>query len=115
MMMIKLAIDNVPYRTALREMLAGHVDLEVRCVDQPDMTDSGVVVLDAGHLTRLPLPLQRPERVVLIASKEPAQLTRAWEAGVNSVVYEKDPLSTAVLAIMSARLRCGKQRHDGGG
>jgi len=43
--------------------------------------------------------------VVLIAGKEADDMSSAWEAGVTSVVLRKDPLSTVVLAVMSAGLR----------
>jgi hypothetical protein len=70
-----------------------------------------VLVLDSEHLELLPSPLPDPERIVLIARNDPQSLTRAWEAGVNSVVFEKDSLNTAVLAILSTRLRITKPKR----
>ena len=70
---------------------------------------AGVLVLDAEQLDRLAVPLDNPERVVLITKNDPRALSRAWEAGVNSVVFDKDPLNTTVLAVMSARLRSQKK------
>jgi hypothetical protein len=69
------------------------------------------MVLDEQAFARLPLPLSNPERVVLIARKEPQApqfLAQAWEAGIVSVVSEEDPLSTVLLAIMAAALRVEK-------
>jgi hypothetical protein len=54
------------------------------------------------HLGLLRQPISNPERVVLIAGNDSGDLARAWEAGVNSVITDRDPLNTAVLAIMAA-------------
>ncbi len=108
---IQVAIANTPYAAALRELLTRNGNWEVVCVDTPDPARGGVLVVDPEHLDRLSAPLACPERVVLIARNEPRCLARAWEAGVNSVVFDKDPLNTAVLAIMAARLRIAKPQQ----
>jgi hypothetical protein len=107
-MLIQLAIDDPAYRAALKEQLAKQANWEISCVDHPDMALPGVVVIDRQHLDRLPSPLVGAERVVLITKRTPEELAKAWESGVASVVYENEPLGTAVLAIHSARLRCVK-------
>jgi hypothetical protein len=113
---IQIAIVDPQYRAALRDMLIRNGAWIVQCVDTPDPLTGGVLVVDAESLERLPLPIIHPERVVLITQNEPSHLARAWDAGLNSVVFDKDPLSTAVLAIMAARLRVSKtqaeQRRD---
>jgi len=108
---VQLAITDVPYANALREILVRNGAFEVVCVDRLDSVLDGVLVLDADHLDLLPVPLANPERVVLLARNDPALLTRAWEAGVNSVIFEKDPLNTVALAIMSARLRLPRSKR----
>ena len=105
---IQIAIADIPYRQALAQSLSQSVPCEVVCVDNPDMLSSGVLVLDSDHLERLLQPIQRPERVVLVSHDNPETLARAWDAGVNSVVYDRDPINTAVLAILAARLRSSK-------
>jgi hypothetical protein len=50
--------------------------------------------------------------VVLITRDDPGSLRNAWDAGVNSVVFDRDPLNTVVLAILSAFLRSAQ---PGGG
>lgn len=105
---IQVAIADSPYASALRDLLIRNGGWEVISVDNPDPEREGVMVLDPEHLERLTFPLQNPDRVVLIARNDPRCLARAWEAGVNSVIFDKDPLNTAVLAIMAARLRIGK-------
>lgn len=105
---IQVALADKPYATALRDLLVRSGAYQVVCVDSPDLEMQGVLVVDREHLEELPSPVSHPERMVLIARNEPGSLARAWEAGVTSVVYDKDPLATAVLAIMAARLRVSK-------
>ncbi len=105
---IQVAITDTPYAAALREFLERNGSWQVLCVDRPDPDRDGVMVLDSVHLGLLRQPISNPERVVLIAGNDSGDLARAWEAGVNSVITDKDPLNTAMLAIMAARLRAGK-------
>ncbi|MBI4877299.1 MAG: hypothetical protein HY822_21950 [Acidobacteria bacterium] len=102
---VQVAIGDASYGAALRELLAQDRSWEVVCVDRPDPARGGVMVLDMEHLDLLPRPVPAPERVVLVARNDPAELGRAWEAGVSSVLTDKDPLSMAVLAVLAARLR----------
>ncbi len=110
---IQVAIANAPYASALREMLMRNGSWDVQCVDVADPGREGVMVLDLEHLDRLPQPISCPERVVLIARNDPEEMARAWEAGVHSVLTDRDPLNTAVLAVLAARLRTGKASPSG--
>ena len=113
MEIVQLAISNPAYGSALRELLLRNATWKVLTVDIPDMRAEGVVVLDTVTLQRLPSQIAGPERVVLVTQNDPQHLTRAWEAGIVSVVFENDPISTALLAIMAAQLRVAKPaRHD---
>lgn len=105
---VQLTIHDAPYASALRELLERNGTLQVRCVEAPDPGRDGVIVVDSYALDRLPLPLSNPERVVLITRNDPQHLAQAWNAGIRSVVFSEDPLSTAVLAIMAAELRVPK-------
>lgn len=102
---VQVAITDTSYAAALRELLVRNGAFKVLLVDRPEPEREGVMVLDSDHLELLPSPVPDPERIVMIARNDPQCLTRAWEAGVTSVVFDKDPLNTAVLAVMSARLR----------
>lgn len=102
---IQLSLTDATKAQALLSLLARSTQYAVECTLQPDPEDAEVVVVDPETLHRLPLPLRNPERVVLIARAEPGNLKDAWEAGVNSVVSDEDPLNTVVLAILSACLR----------
>ncbi len=110
---IQVAITNTAYLDALRALLARDGEWRVLAVETPDPGREGVLVVDPEHLDRISRPIPRPERVVLIARNEPRYLKRAWEAGVNSVVFESDPLNTALLAIMAARLEAAKTGRAG--
>lgn len=105
---VQLTIGDAPYASALRDLLERNGTREVRCVEAPDPEREGVMVVDSDALNHLPLPLLNPERVVLITSNDPQHLAQAWNAGIRSVVFNEDPLSTAVLAIMAAELRVPK-------
>jgi hypothetical protein len=102
---VQLSIANTNYAKALEETLKRNGAWEVRCVELPDPRIDGVLVVDSEAFERLPSSLPNPERVVLITRNDPAHLSLAWEAGIVSVVFENDPINTAVLAILAARLR----------
>lgn len=105
MQRVQLAIDDAGYRAALAQALSEAGSWQVVSVPDPDPGADGVIVVDAGALDRVQGLLGKPERVVLITHKDAQHLARAWEAGVISVVFEDDPIGTAMLAIMSAALR----------
>ncbi len=109
---VQIAITDNSYATALRDLLVRSGAFKVLFVDCPDQDRAGVMVLDTEHLELLMSPLPNPERIVLIAPNDPQCLSKAWEAGVSSVIFDKDPLNTAVLAILSARLRISKSKRS---
>jgi hypothetical protein len=102
---VQLSIHDARYAAALREQLERGGSREVHSVEVPDPGHDGVIVVDAEGLESLPLPLANPERIVLITRNDPDHLSRAWNAGIRSVVFSEDALSTAVLAILAAELR----------
>jgi hypothetical protein len=102
---VQLAVGNAPYGATLCDLLAHTESCHVQAVDKPDPRQSGVVVVNEQTLDRMPKPIERPERVVLITPKEPERLARAWEAGIRCVVFDSDPPRTMALAVMGAALR----------
>ncbi len=102
---VQLTLSDASYRAALCELLERGGNYRVSVVDSPDPRAAGVIVVDAEALEGLPFPVVNPERVVLVTRNDPQHLSRAWNAGIRSVVFSADPLSTAVLAIMAAELR----------
>jgi hypothetical protein len=105
---IQVAITNSSYATALRDLLARNAGWRILSVEAPDPRMEGVIVVDTQALDRLPSLIENPQRVVLITPNEAPHLAKAWEAGIVSVVFEDDPMNTAILAIMAARLRATK-------
>ncbi len=110
MQSVQLSIADGQYAATVREALARSCAWHVEAVECPDPSRHDVMVLDEQAFARLPLPLSNPERVVLIAHKDPQapQLAQAWEAGIVSVVSEEDSINTVLLAIMAAALRVEK-------
>jgi len=108
---VQLSLADRIHAAELREALSRSCAWRVETVDRPDLKQSCVVVLDESAFERLPLPLFNPERVVLIARNDPELLAQAWEAGIVSVVFQADPTSTVLLAIMAAALRIDKFRE----
>ena len=111
MQKIQLALSDSTYSEALRRSLAkdwAFQDWQVELVSVPKPQKADVLVIDSAALERVRLPLPHPERVVLITRNEPEQLSRAWEAGIVSVVFERELISTTMLAILAARYRAGK-------
>ncbi len=112
---IQLAVANADYAAALKELLLRDGTWEVVCLETPDAARPGVIALDAPALERMQSPPPDPERIVLITPNDPQHLSRAWEAGIASVVFDHEPAATAMLAIMSARLRLPKGKVAAGG
>ena len=65
-------------------------------------------MVDVACFNGLERRLQHPGRVVLVANRNAESLSRAWEAGLSSVVFEDDPVQTTLLAVMAAELRLQK-------
>jgi len=114
MQTVQLSIADGRFEAAVREALARSCAWHIESVGIPDQTQDSVLVLDEAAFARLALPVANPERVVLITRKDPQKLADAWEAGIVSVVSNKDPLSTVLLAIMAAALRVAKSSNLGG-
>jgi hypothetical protein len=108
MQSVQLSIADGAYAVAVREAVAHNCAWHVESVECPDPSRHCVLVLDETAFARLTLPLENPERVVLITRKDPQLLAQAWEAGIVSVVSAEDPLNTVLLAIMAAALRVAK-------
>ncbi len=114
---IQIALSDAAKADALRVLLARSTHVPVYCAECPDYEDACVVVVDAERFEVEQKPLAHPDRIVLITRNEPQNLKKAWEAGVNSVLSEQDPLNTVVLAVLAACLRSGtaRQKPDSGG
>lgn len=112
---VQLTIRDARYAVALQELLERSGALRVRRVEAPDPLQGGVIVVDSEGLDCLPSAVIDPDRVVLITRNDPQHLARAWNAGIRSVVFSEDPLSTAVLAILAVELRAAKPEAQAAG
>lgn len=110
---VQLEIADAAFVAALRDALCHSGPWHVEAVEVPDLTRPGVVVVDEASFERLPLPLAHPERLVLISHPNPDLLSRAWDAGIVSVVSPDDSLPTVLLAIMATALRAAKPQDAG--
>jgi hypothetical protein len=108
MQTVQLSIADGVYAGAVREALSRTCAWHVKSVERPDPTSNDVMVLDQMALESLPLPLNNPERIVLVTGKDSQVMSEAWEAGIVSVVSHEDPIDTVLLAIMAAGLRVDK-------
>ena len=107
---IQLSMSDPARCEALRTLLARSTHVPVSSVESPDFEHACVIVMDADRFSQLPTPLSRPEAIVLITRNDPRHLREAWEAGVNSVLSEQDPLNTVVLAVLATCLRSGSAK-----
>lgn len=105
---VQFAIADAVYAAALRDALVRSGPWQALSVEAPDPSGKCVLVLDEETFDRLRVPLPNPESVVLITHKDPQHLSRAWDAGIVSVVSDNDSPNTILLAIMAAALRVTK-------
>ena len=105
---VQIALNDGAHAEALREALLRSGPWQVAAVRDPDPAHRGVLVVDEDTLDRLPLPLSNPRQIVLITCKDSRHLSRAWDAGIISVVSADDAPNTVILAIMAAALRVPK-------
>ncbi|HUA62287.1 MAG TPA: hypothetical protein VML19_26260 [Verrucomicrobiae bacterium] len=108
MQTVQLSITDGAYEAAIREALSRSCAWRIETVDRPDPNHRCVLVLDESAFDKLPLPFAHPERIVLIAGRDPQKLAEAWEAGIVSVISAEDPMNTVLLAIMAAALRVAR-------
>lgn len=98
---IQIALPDAALARGLRGLLLDAGGADPVCVDRPDYTDPGVLVLDAGAIGISDWAAARPERIVAVARRD-ADLSSIWERGIRSVVFDTDPLPTIALAVQAA-------------
>jgi len=102
---VQLAIQNIEYAQALRNLLLRDGIHNVLLVNAPDLQLNGVVVVDSGSFDEFARLETSPERFVVITRKGLDNLSKVWDAGVRHVVFEEDSPGTAQLAVIAAELR----------
>jgi len=108
---IQLALSDADKAAVLSRMLSRSTEIPVLCVETPDFATACVVVMDTQRFEREPLAAVHADRVVLITRNDEVRLRAAWDAGVQTVLSDQDPLNTVVLAVLSTCLRAGTVKH----
>jgi len=101
---VQILLQNEAYADSLGALLAREGVYRVSRVPQPDLDGDDVIVADRKALESYPALIQHAQRLVLIAPNDPKLMAELWEHNVRSVVFESDPPSTAVLAILGIDL-----------
>jgi hypothetical protein len=102
---VQILLPENEYASHLQRLLGRESDCECKRVARPEWDVGGPIVADRAAVERFPELLEHPDRLVPVATKDPAYQARLWEHGIRYVVFDTDPPSTAVLAILSAALR----------
>lgn len=110
---VQIAIQNLGYAAALAKLLEQDGSHRIVAAEKPDLDIEGIIVVDGNRLENLSLLEAHPDRFVVIARKDAAFLSRAWDAGIRHVVFEEDSPTTGLLAIIAAELRAprGSNSH----
>jgi len=106
---VQIIMANRGYARELERLLIRDGKHRVLQLESPDQNQAGVVVMDESSFNEFEKIPCQPEQVVLVAGHESSLLTRAWEAGLRSVVYNDEPIQTTLLAVIAAELRLLKQ------
>jgi hypothetical protein len=101
---VQLAISNKSYAHALQILLADDGQHNVTVVNEPTFRLPGVIVTDAALLGDS-LNSTEASRFVVIAHSGTDDLSRLWQAGFPTVVYDREPVTVVYLAILAAELR----------
>ena len=102
---IQVTLANRLEAEQLRRVLLNTCSLNIEISAQPDPAYGGVLIVDTDCLEKLDGALAHPERAVVLARRgDEVGRTRAWNAGVKTVVFHDDPPHTVVLAVMAAQL-----------
>jgi hypothetical protein len=101
--MVQLLVQSEKFARDLTALLKRE-GCDVARPGAPDFAGPGVIVADRRALDRYPDLLDNPERVVLIAPNDPNLLSVLWQHNMRSVVFESDPPSTVILAILGTEI-----------
>lgn len=111
---VYLLFTDLDYQARLAAALDCVPSCRAVCAPGPSEVlslDSGIVVVDPPHLDKVQ-SLVAPQRLILIANKTFATMTRAWEARLHLFLDEREPLELVVLAVQALQLRLSTQRAE---
>jgi hypothetical protein len=104
MQTVQLALRDSEQAHSLRELLTEDGIHQVHLVKHPNMAMAGVIVMDVENIELLRVPASGLDRLVIMASKNAAHLTKLWEAGVRHVVFYGDPPWTVRVSVLATEL-----------
>lgn len=102
---VQIVMADREYASELEALLVRDGRHRVYRDSEPESGWDGVIVMDLAHFNNLAWETHRPDQIVLIVPRNEQCLRKAWEAGLQSVVYEDEPPRTLLLAVMAAELR----------
>lgn len=108
---VQVAIQNREYADSVRHLLLHDGKHRVQIVESPDMTSSGVIIIDAASLDHLSLLPTDHDRVVVIAHKDSEKLSKVWDAGLRQVVFYGDPPQIVVAVVLGVELTLWSNRE----
>jgi len=100
---VQVALHDSKHAQSLRDLLLGDGGHQVQLVDRPDLAIAGVIVMDFESLETGTLAGARA-RMIVMAPKTRANLTKLWEAGVQHVVFQGDAPRIVRMAVLAAEL-----------
>lgn len=107
---VQLIVQKDNFARDLAALLSREGDYQVVRTDKPDWAQDGAIVADHVALQQYPALLHHPDRLVLIIPNDRNLLALLWEHNVRWVVFDTDPPSTAVLAILGSGL--GQRQYE---
>lgn len=102
---VQIVIADREYAAELDALLVRDGRHRVYRDSEPDFGRDGVIVMDLAHFEKLACEVHRLDQIVLMVPRDEQCLRRAWDAGLQSVVYNDEPPRTLLLAVMAAELR----------
>jgi hypothetical protein len=105
---VQLAIRDLAYASALRDLLVADGQHVVYVVDYPSPAIDGIVVVDDTIASRMTSSTAFEfDRCVVFIQNIALDVNQLWEAGVRHVIYGDYPPDVGQLVVLAAERRLG--------
>ena len=105
---VQIAISDLDYAEALRDLLMADGQHQVHIVSYPNPAIDGVVVVDDTIVSRMTSsPGLDFDRCVIFTQKVALEVNQLWEAGVRHVIHADQPPNVGRLVVLAAEKRLG--------
>jgi hypothetical protein len=101
---VQVAIHDPEYADSIRRLLLQDGIHCVQLVEHPDVTLSGVIVVDAADLSNSTWLANERERLIVIVHKEHDDLIKIWDAGVRHALFYGDSPNLARVLVLGVEL-----------